>query len=104
MNPPIISVTADELQLLGDEALSLHELARCCRVSPDWVATHVEAGVLQTASGASTSDWRFASTTVVRVRRIVQLEQAYDADPQLAALTADLLEEVTRLRRALRDL
>lgn len=97
-----ISVPVEQVQLLGD-ALSLHELALCCRVSPDWVMTHVQAGVLHAERGQGAADWRFASTTVVRARRIVQLEQTWDADPQLAALTADLIEEVTQLRRQLRN-
>ena len=59
---------------------------------------------LQPQHGQAAADWRFASTTLVRARRIVQLEQTYDADPQLAALAADLMEEVARLRRQLGDL
>lgn len=101
-NPPI-PVPPDQVELLDDAALTLHELAVCCHVTPDWVINRVEAGVLQVAQGQRAAEWRFASTTVTRVRRIVQLERTYDADPQLAALTADLIEEVTRLRRALRD-
>ena len=98
-----ITVPAELIELL-DDALSLHELAQCCRVTPDWVLTHVQAGVLQPQHGHAAADWRFPSTTLVRARRIVQLEQTYDADPQLAALAADLMEEVARLRRQLGDL
>lgn len=101
-NPPI-PVPSSQVELLDDAALTLHELAVCCRVTPEWVTHHVEAGTLQVAQGRRAAEWRFTSTTVMRARRIVQLEQTYDADPQLAALTADLIEEVTRLRRALRD-
>lgn len=102
MKPSPITVPADLVELLED-ALSLHELARCCRVSPEWVLTHVEAGVLAPQHGHAAADWRFASASLVRARRIVQLEQTYDADPQLAALAADLMEEVARLRRQLGD-
>ena len=34
-------------------------------------------------------------------RRIAQLEHSFEADPQLAAMTADLIEEVQWLRRKL---
>jgi chaperone modulatory protein CbpM len=47
--------------------------------------------------------WRFTSAALVRVRRIANLESAFDADPQLAALAADLMEEVARLRRLLAE-
>ena len=41
---------------------------------------------------------------VAIVEYIADLEHCFDADPQLAALTADLLEEVHALRRQLRSL
>lgn len=83
------------------ETLTVNELASCCAVTVEWIATHVRAGVLLPQAGQERGDWRFASTSLRRVRRIVQMERIYDADPQLAALTADLMEEVARLRRAL---
>ena len=67
-----------------------------------WVREHVHAGVLHVESGST--EWRFASPDVVRARRIVQLEAVFDADPQLAALTADLIEEVSELRRRLQSI
>jgi chaperone modulatory protein CbpM len=70
-------------------------------MSPEWVLTRVEAGVLQPAAGQAAAEWRFASTAVLRARRIAELERAFDADPQLAALTVDLMEEVAQLRRRL---
>lgn len=97
-------------ELLGDESLSLEELARACRRAPEWVSEHVSAGVLSPqrtqASGAASAapmalSWRFASTTLVRARRVADLEACFDADPNLAALTVDLMEEVGELRRQL---
>ena len=38
----------------------------------------------------------------MRARRIADLERTFDADLQLVALTADLMEEVGRLRALLR--
>ncbi|HXD06920.1 MAG TPA: chaperone modulator CbpM [Burkholderiaceae bacterium] len=94
--------SAQQCEVLGDAAFSTEELARACGVAPDWVHARVEAGVLQVdmASG----EWRFDSVTLVRARRIAQLETTFEADPQLAALAADLIEEVTRLRQQLRAL
>lgn len=99
-----ITITNDLVELLDDAALSLHDLARGCRVSPDWVLTHVQAGVLQPLQGGGAAEWRFASTTLRRARRIAHLEATFDADPQLAALTTDLMEEVAQLRRRLAHL
>ena len=89
-----------EGEVLGESAFTAEDLARASGVRVDWVLERVELGVLQvdTASG----EWRFDSATLVRARRIARLEATFDADPQLAALTADLMDEVQRLRRRLR--
>lgn len=94
-------IPAELVELLDDAALTLHQLAGCGRVTPEWVHTHVEAGVIQPLQGGSSAEWRFASATLTRVRRIAQLESTFDADPQLAALATDLMEEVARLRQLL---
>lgn len=99
MNPTPIPVHL--VELLADDALTVQDLARGVRMEPDWVVTHVEAGVFQPCAGQAVAEWRFTSTTLVRARRIAQLEHTFDADPQLAALTADLMEEVAALRRQL---
>ena len=98
-----VLVTVHPGEVLDGPAFTAEELARACGVAPDWVHARVEAGVLEVATtgGSTTGSWRFDSVTLIRARRIVQLESTFDADPQLAALTADLIEEVTRLRRRL---
>ena len=101
MSTTPINVPAELVELLDDAALTLQQLAQGCRMTPEWVHTRVEAGVLQPLAGGAATEWRFASTTLTRARRIAELEHTYDADPQLAALTADLIEEVIRLRRQL---
>lgn len=94
-------------ELLDQAALSLHEFARHCRTSPQWVIEHVQTGVFHCdaqPAQQSAEHWRFSSQTLVRARRIAHLEHCFDADPQLAALTTDLIEEVQQLRRQLRAL
>ena len=113
-------------EVLGERALSLQDFARHCAMSTQWVVEHVHTGVFSydelvvessiTASApASTSaetgtaaqppeQWRFSARTLSRARRIARLENNFDADPQLAALTADLIEEVQALRAQLQNL
>jgi len=88
-----------DAEVLGEAAFSLEEAARACRMEVRWIEERVEAGVLQVR--VSGGQWRFDSATLVRARRVAQLEACFDADPQLAALTADLMEEVESLRRRL---
>lgn len=86
--------------LIDEVALDLHELARACRVEPDWVLRHVEAGVL----GEGTPGLRFRSADLARARRLLELERHFDANEELAALVIDLADEVRRLRARLRML
>jgi chaperone modulatory protein CbpM len=76
--------------------LTLEELAVVCAVSPEWVRSRVEEGLL----GAG-PEWRFTALAVRRVRRMRALERDFDAAPELAALMADLLEELDALRARL---
>jgi len=45
--------------------------------------------------------WRFSGASLLRARRMRQLERDFDAVPELAALMADLLEEMDTLRAQL---
>ncbi|EER62315.1 MerR family transcriptional regulator [Acidovorax delafieldii 2AN] len=90
-------------ELLDDMApLSLEDLARICHMAPTWVSERLETGLLQ-AEGQG-GHWRFASASIVRARRLAHLETTFDADPHLAALTTDLIEEVAQLRQRLQHL
>lgn len=93
--------------VLDEQALSLEQLAAACRMAPQWVVERVTTGVLHcdttdTTGHSSPQSWRFSTHTVIRARRIAQLERTFEADPELAALTADLMEEVRQLRRRIR--
>ena len=86
--------------LLEDACLSLEELCAACAVDPVWVVHHVEEGLLGPLPG-TVSNWRVTSASLTRTRRIRALERDFDAVPELAALMADLLEEVDALRARL---
>lgn len=99
--PPFVDHALAEL-LDEQPRLTLEDLARTCCMGPDWVVERLEAGLLQGEQAGG--HWRFSSASVVRARRLARLESTFDADPELAALTADLIEEVTALRQRLREL
>lgn len=85
--------------LIDEETLDLHELASACAVPPTWVVERVEAGLL--TSSISGGEMRFASAHLVRARRMVTTERCFDANQEVAALVADLIEQVEQLRRQL---
>jgi chaperone modulatory protein CbpM len=87
--------------LLEDACLTLEQLCSACAVSPEWVAGHVLEGRVR-PTGDRPSQWRFGSRDLWRVHQIRRLEIAFDAEPELAALVADLLEELDTLRARLR--
>ena len=90
--------------VLDDESpsLSVEELAAACAVEPGWVVERVEAGYIGDFAAVARTRWRFASAELVRARRLASLERDMDANPELAALVADLIEEVQALRKRMR--
>lgn len=88
-----------EPQLLEGEVLQVQEMARICGVSHDWLQTRIQQEVIHATQ--KNGCYYLCSTSIVRIQQVFQIERTYDADPQLAALVADLTEEVRRLRQEL---
>ncbi|MBS1156797.1 MAG: transcriptional regulatory protein, MerR family [Proteobacteria bacterium] len=87
--------------LMEESWLTLEQVAAACTVEPEWLIIHIEEGLFpQTESVAGT--WRFSSESLLRARRMRQLERDFDATPELAALVADMQEELDTLRAQLR--
>lgn len=83
---------------IEEACLTLEELARAAGVEPQWIMQRIEEGYLSVAGGASAAHWRFSAASLRRACRLRALERDFDAAPELAALVADLLEEIERLR------
>lgn len=79
--------------------LSLDELSRALDVAPQWIEERVQAGLIEThGEPGSATAWRFDALVVRRLRSMQRIELAFDAVPELAALVADLEDEIARLR------
>ncbi len=83
------------------EWLTLDDLCRAAAVSPQWVRRCVDEGLLPVA-GHPTEEWRFDLLVLRRVRLMRRLERDFDAVPELAALVADLHEQIDLMRARLR--
>ena len=92
--PVLVGVVIDE------QMLSLEELACACGVSVQWLQHRLDTGLLGCCGGEGRGR-RFASPQLRRARRLRAIEQDFDANPELAALVVDLLEEIQKLRGAL---
>ncbi len=87
--------------LMEDTWLTLEQVAAACPVEPAWLLRHLEEGLFPHAESVA-GVWRFSGPALLRARRMRQLERDFEAAPELAALVADLLEEVDDLRGRLR--
>lgn len=83
------------------DVLTLEQLCSVCALERDWLVVRVREGLIP-ALGDSDAEWRFTTATLARVRRMRDIERSYDAAPELAALVADMLEEMDALRAQLR--
>lgn len=88
--------------LMEESWLTLEQVAAACDVDTEWLLGRLNEGLLPEAE-CMAGVWRFSTAAIVRARRMRWLERDFDAVPELAALVADLLEELDTLRtRALR--
>ncbi len=97
-------MTREHIAVLLDEVrLTLDELASTCTVSREWIIERVHAGVLVAEPEVDPEQCGFSGRELLRAQRLYALERDFDANPELAGLVADLLEEVARLRTRLRS-
>ncbi len=74
------------------EFMSIEEAAFLCRVEEAWLSCRVKEGYfIEREEGFSSHDLK-------RAKRMSDVERNFDAAPELAALVADLLEEIDRLK------
>ena len=94
---------SDELvgAVLEGSSLTIDQVCAVCAIEEEWIVRHVEEGLLS-VSGTTVTEWRFSSTDLRRAQRMRALERDFEAAPELAALMADMLEEMDELRARLR--
>lgn len=95
-----IHIVEAELQWGADDWVPVEDLARACRVELDWIMGHIDDEVLP----ARRREGRYylQCSAIWRLQQMHRIERQFDADPHLAALVTDLLEELRSLRRQLR--
>ena len=90
-----------EQEILEEACLTLEQLCAAAALERDWLIRHVEEGLIP-VSGTVIAEWRFTTVHLARARRMREIERTYDAEPELAALVADMLDELDELRARLR--
>lgn len=85
---------------LEEEWHSLEQLALACRVEPAWLRRCLDEEALpQIRSGGG--GFRLSGSALLRARRMYLLERDFEANLELAALVADMLEEMDSLKARL---
>ena len=93
--------TSAQLQaLLDDLRLDLEQCCRSAGVDARWLQQRIADGLVRASPGAE-GGWQLDAIALRRVRRMARLERDFDAVPELAALVADLEDEVRALRARL---
>jgi chaperone modulatory protein CbpM len=82
--------------LMQDE-LTLEQLVAISRVESTWLISRIELGLFPHVARTAGA-WRLPVSALHRIRRMRQIERDFEAVPELAALVADLLEELDALR------
>lgn len=86
--------------VIEDTYLTVEQLAALCSVEPDWVRLRIEEGLLS-ASKCDADQCCFTTMELTRAKRMLSIERNFEAQPELAALVADMQEELDHLRRQL---
>ena len=86
--------------IVEENFLSLEEFAALCAVEPDWVIQRINDGLLS-ATAQKNHQWCFSALQLTRAKRMLTIERYFEASPELAALVADMQEEMDSLRRQL---
>jgi chaperone modulatory protein CbpM len=87
--------------VLEGASLTIRQVCAVCAIEEEWIVRHVQEGLFP-VSGTTVTEWRFSSADLRRAQRMRALERDFDAAPELAALMADMLEEMDELRARLR--
>lgn len=86
--------------LVEESWTTLEQAASVCCVEVEWLMRHVQTGLLPGAD-QSGGTWRLSTAAVLHAQRMRRIERDFEAEPELAALVADLLAELDRLRTRL---
>ena len=94
-------VEQQDVELLATQTtVTLEELCLACRVDEDWVGQLVEEGAIE-PEGLAQAEWRFTSSSIVRVAKAKRLHRDLSINAAGLALVLDLLDQIDDLRAQL---
>jgi chaperone modulatory protein CbpM len=91
-NKSLVVITLEE-----HPQLSLEELCNACDVTPEFIQSLIEYGVLE-PEGESSTAWRFDSAHLHRIKVIVRLQHDLEVNIAGAAMIVDLMDQMEEMR------
>ena len=82
--------------------LTVSDLCRSCSVRREKIMALVEEGILTPIIGKQGDAYTFSGASVKRAHRALKLQRELELDLSGVAIALELLEEIERLRTALR--
>ncbi len=90
-------------EVLSEELrLTLRDVCHICGTSEDIVIEMVREGVVEPVD-STPAKWRFSGVAVARIQTALRLQRDLEVNLPGAALALDLLEEIERLKRRMRQ-
>ena len=89
------------LAVLDETWLNLTDLCHLAGVTEVWVRDRMSDGLLVENTSVAVETFHFSAGDLGRLKRMAQLEQDFDAVPELAALVVDLEQELAVLQARL---
>lgn len=102
MSKLIDSITGSILE--DEPTINLDELCESCQVSTEIVTKFIDYGVINPSEGDSPTQWRFHQSVQIRTDKALRLKQDLGINVSGIALTLELLDEITELKRELSHL
>jgi chaperone modulatory protein CbpM len=95
MTKKTIVIVADYTE---EQPLSLNELCDICQITPDFIYTLVEYGILS-PKGEKEQTWLFDVVHLQRVKTAIRLQHDLEVNLPGIAIVLDLLDEMETLRQ-----
>lgn len=89
-----------ELTVVALEAnpeVSLDELCEMCQITTSYICELVEYGTLE-PKGVSIDAWRFDTSHLQRIQRVLRLQHDLEINLAGAALAIDLMDQIDQLK------
>ncbi len=103
MNTNVVTIISGSI-LEEEPTLNLSELCQCCQTHAESIIRLVDQGIISPLEGESSRQWRFQQSAQIRAHKALRLKQDLGINLSGVALSLELLDEIDRLQKELKQL